>query len=86
LVSPETLHDIQTEEEEIDVPEEMEGILDDLFQTIQDKVPGVSAHLLKRACSECFFRIPLFAGQQPKVSAGFLKDSPRTSLDKYWRR
>jgi len=41
LVSPETQNVLPTQDEEIDVPEEMEGILDDLFQAIQDKVLGV---------------------------------------------
>jgi hypothetical protein len=38
LVSPETHRVIQTEDDGFDVPDEMEGILDDLFQAIQDKV------------------------------------------------
>lgn len=42
----------QTEDDETDVPEEMEGILDDLFQAIQDKVIGIGDHFLKQACSE----------------------------------
>jgi HEAT repeat protein len=45
---------LQTDDEEVDVPEEMEGILDDLFQAIQDKVLSVGSHPLKRAHSECF--------------------------------
>lgn len=45
---------LQTEDEEIDVPEEMEGVLDDLFQAIQDKVPSVGLRLLKWAHPECF--------------------------------
>ena len=38
LVSTETHQTVKTEDEEADVPEEMEGILDDLFRAIQDKV------------------------------------------------
>ena len=45
---------LQTEDEEIDVPEEMEGILDDLFQAVQDKVPGVGPCLQNRVHSERF--------------------------------
>lgn len=44
LITPETHHVLQTEDEETDVPEEMEGILDDLFQAIQDKVLSVCPH------------------------------------------
>lgn len=51
LITPETHHVLQTEDEETDVPEEMEGILDDLFQAIQDKVLSVCPH---RAHSEWF--------------------------------
>ena len=47
LVSTETHQVLQKEDEEADVPEEMEGILDDLFRAIQDKVFGVG-HPLKR--------------------------------------
>lgn len=54
MVTPETHPILQTKDEEIDVPEEMEGILDDLFQAVQDKVLGVGPRLLKRAYSECF--------------------------------
>jgi len=42
LVSTGTRQVVQTEDEETDVPEEMEGILDDLFQAIQDKVIGAA--------------------------------------------
>ena len=41
LVSTETRPVIQTDDDEGDVPEEMEGILDDLFRAIQDKVLDV---------------------------------------------
>jgi len=50
LVSMET-NQVQKEEEEVEVPEEMEGILDDLFRAIQDKVLDVG-HRLKRVCFE----------------------------------
>lgn len=82
MLTPETHHVLQTKDEEIDVPEEMEGVLDDLFQSIQDKVPGVGPRLLKWA-HPSVFRIPWFAGQQPKALAGSLRDFPRTSPDKY---
>ena len=45
LVSPATHCVLQTEDEEIDVPEEMEGILDDLFQAIQDKASTLDSNL-----------------------------------------
>ena len=65
LVPTETHQVLRPEDEETDVPEEMEGILDDLFQAIQDKVLG-AGHLLKRACSECSsgYRCPLGGGQR----------------------
>jgi hypothetical protein len=79
-------HDIlRTEGEEQDVPEEMEGILEDLFQAIQDKVLGFRPHLLERTHSDQSSRILLFAGRQRRVLAGFPKGFPRTSLDKCWR-
>jgi hypothetical protein len=87
LVHPTTHYVLLTEDEEVDVPEEMEGILDDLFQAIQDKVstPDFRFHLLKRTNSEHFSRIPLFDGQQPKVLVEFPKDFPPTFLDKCWK-
>jgi hypothetical protein len=52
LVPTETHQVFQTEDDETDIPEEMEGILDDLFQAIQDKVLGAGCHYLKPARSE----------------------------------
>lgn len=53
LLAPETHYAPQTNDEETDIPEEMEGILDDLFQGTQDKVPNVGPGPLTRARSEC---------------------------------
>lgn len=87
LVPPATHCVLQTGDEEIDVPEEMEGILDDLFQAIQDKASTLEfcRHLLKQAQYEQFPRILLFGGQQPKALVEFPRDFPQTSLDKFWR-
>ena len=41
LLAPETHYTPQADDEGADVPEEMEGILDDLFRGTQDKVPNV---------------------------------------------
>ena len=39
---PPTIQDVlRTEDGEVDVPEEMDAILDDLFQAIQDKVSAI---------------------------------------------
>lgn len=75
---------LRTEDEEIDVPEEMECILDDLFRAIQDKVNTIDFRL-KQIHSEQLSRILLFGGQQRKASAEFPRDFPHTFLGKYWR-
>lgn len=85
LVPLETHDVIRTEDEEVDVPEEMEGILEDLFQAIQDKVFGFRPHRLERTHFDHSSRILLSAGRQQKVLVESPRDFPRTFLGKCWR-
>lgn len=68
----------QTDDEDLDVPEEMEGILDDLFQAIQDKVStlGFCPRLLKRAYSERFLGYCCSVGGGQRHWQNFRKTSP----------